>query len=46
VFCGVFAGIASQATLGKLAKLLGRGLQVCFRWSDDGPEDVEVVDYH
>ena len=20
--------------------------RVCFRWSDDGPFDVEIVDYH
>lgn len=20
--------------------------RVCFRWSDDGPRDVEIVDYH
>ncbi len=21
-------------------------LRICFRWTDDGPEDVEVTDYH
>ena len=20
--------------------------RVCFRWTDDGPDDVEIVDYH
>jgi len=20
--------------------------RVCFRWTDDGPHDVEIVDYH
>ena len=20
--------------------------RICFRWSDDGPRDVEIVDYH
>ena len=20
--------------------------RICFRWTDDGPEDVEIVDYH
>jgi proteic killer suppression protein len=20
--------------------------RLCFRWSDEGPEDVEIVDYH
>lgn len=20
--------------------------RICFRWSSDGPEDVEIVDYH
>lgn len=21
-------------------------LRICFRWADDGPVDVEIVDYH
>ena len=21
-------------------------LRICFRWTDDGPSDVEIVDYH
>jgi proteic killer suppression protein len=20
--------------------------RICFRWSDEGPEDVEIIDYH
>jgi len=20
--------------------------RICFRWTNDGPEDVEIVDYH
>jgi len=20
--------------------------RICFRWTDDGPADVEIVDYH
>jgi proteic killer suppression protein len=20
--------------------------RICFRWADDGPTDVEIVDYH
>lgn len=20
--------------------------RLCFRWTDDGPDDVEIVDYH
>ena len=20
--------------------------RICFRWTDDGPDDVEIVDYH
>ena len=20
--------------------------RICFRWTDDGPSDVEIVDYH
>lgn len=25
---------------------INRQWRVCFRWTDDGPEDVEIVDYH
>lgn len=25
---------------------INRQWRVCFRWGDDGPEDVEIVDYH
>ena len=25
---------------------INRRWRVCFRWEDDGPYDVEVVDYH
>lgn len=25
---------------------INRQFRICFRWTDDGPEDVEVVDYH
>ena len=25
---------------------INRQWQICFRWSEAGPEDVEIVDYH
>ena len=25
---------------------INRQYRICFRWTDAGPEDVEVVDYH
>ena len=25
---------------------INRQWRVCFRWTTDGPEDVEIVDYH
>jgi toxin HigB-1 len=25
---------------------INRQWRICFRWSDAGPEDVEIVDYH
>ena len=25
---------------------INRQWRVCFRWTDDGPEDVEIADYH
>ena len=25
---------------------INRQWRICFRWGDDGPYDVEVVDYH
>ena len=25
---------------------INRQWRICFRWEDDGPHDVEVVDYH
>ena len=25
---------------------VNRQWRICFRWTDDGPDDVEIVDYH
>lgn len=25
---------------------INRQWRICFRWTDDGPDDVEIVDYH
>ena len=32
--------------LGQYSIRINRQWRVCFRWSDDGPYDVEIVDYH
>jgi toxin HigB-1 len=32
--------------LGQFSIRINQQWRVCFRWSDDGPEDVEIVDYH
>jgi proteic killer suppression protein len=31
---------------GQYSVRINRQWRVCFRWTDDGPEDVEIVDYH
>jgi proteic killer suppression protein len=31
---------------GQYSIRINRQWRVCFRWTDDGPEDVEIVDYH
>lgn len=31
---------------GQHSMRINRQWRVCFRWGDDGPEDVESVDYH
>ena len=40
----------SAETLGDLAGQhsirINAQWRVCFRWTDDGPHDVEIVDYH
>lgn len=32
--------------LGQFSIRINQQWRVCFRWSDEGPEDVEIVDYH
>jgi proteic killer suppression protein len=32
--------------LGQFSIRLNDQWRICFRWSDKGPEDVEIVDYH
>jgi proteic killer suppression protein len=34
-------GRAGQYSIG-----VNRQWRICFRWGDDGPYDVEIVDYH
>ena len=31
---------------GQYSIRINRQWRICFRWEDDGPYDVEVVDYH
>ena len=31
---------------GQYSIRINRRWRICFRWEDDGPYDVEVVDYH
>jgi len=31
---------------GQYSIRINRKYRVCFRWTDRGPEDVEIVDYH
>ena len=31
---------------GQYSIRINRQRRICFRWEDDGPYDVEVVDYH
>jgi proteic killer suppression protein len=31
---------------GQYSIRINRQWRICFRWSDAGPEDVEIVDYH
>ena len=31
---------------GQYSIRINRQWRICFRWKDDGPYDVEVVDYH
>ena len=31
---------------GQYSIRINRQWRVCFRWHDDGPHDVEIVDYH
>lgn len=32
--------------LGQFSIRINQQWRVCFGWSDEGPEDVEIVDYH
>jgi len=32
--------------LGQVSIWINEQWRLCFRWTDDGPEDVEIVDYH
>ena len=38
-------GLSGDRT-GQSSIRINRRWQICFRWEDDGPYDVEVVDYH
>ena len=32
--------------VGQYSIRINRQWRICFRWEDDGPYDVEIVDYH
>ena len=32
--------------IGQHSIRINRQWRICFRWEDDGPHDVEIVDYH
>lgn len=32
--------------LGQYSIRINQKWRVCFRWSDEGPKDIEIVDYH
>lgn len=32
--------------LGQFSIRINQQWRICFRWSDEGPEDVEIIDYH
>ena len=36
----------SGARLGQYSIRINRQWRICFRWGEDGPYDIEVVDYH
>lgn len=31
---------------GKYSIRINQQWRICFRWTDAGPEDIEIVDYH
>ena len=31
---------------GQYSIRINHQFRICFRWTTDGPEDVEIVDYH
>ncbi|MCY4654587.1 MAG: type II toxin-antitoxin system RelE/ParE family toxin [Dehalococcoidia bacterium] len=36
----------SGTRAGEYSIRINRQWRICFRWSDDGPYDIEIVDYH
>jgi len=55
--CGAYAGVPTRTTGQWLEALTGDRtgqysirvndqFRLCFRWTEVGPEDVEIVDYH
>ncbi len=32
--------------VGQYSIRINQKMRICFRWEDDGPYDVEIVDYH
>ena len=40
-----FESLSGDRT-GQYSIRINRQWRICFRWEDDGPYDVEIVDYH
>jgi len=36
----------SGGRVGQYSIRINRQWRICFRWGEDGPSDVEIVDYH
>jgi nitrite reductase (NO-forming) len=45
VFNGAFKALTGDRT-GQYSIRINLQWRICFRWTDDGPDAVEIVDYH
>ena len=42
----VFRTVTPSDRKGQFSIRINDQYRVCFRWTDEGPTDVEIVDYH